>query len=1234
MAAYKRPFYLQLTIYHCMKKIYISKEQIDKIQTLVTDNKSKDSMLLNEENRTQKKKCVENITLFIHPSIRPYLDYELNDLPYSMQQMLNPEGALFKSVSNNQNGANKFIDYLRINLYQQFGIGRNSNLTQFIPGISRIACDDCNFYSFSLAIDGGKIIELNRVLKLIDRKPDYMLDGLSLDSDFNGFSYKEFMSLFKNKLEEYINITKNALNSDEYKVTKTSNYTIIPIKDSVVSRDYMKVLRPTPEGRRVLNQFGRYTDWCVCNNAFADEEYSQYLSNGGKMYICAKEGFEEIKRPTTTNTPLDEYGLSLLCVIIGQDGLPTNVTTRYNHDFGGENHSEMWEATHLQRLLNVNFFDVFKPRNKEELEKLHLAENKVPAAQDQVKKRVNAGIMDAICGGMSEGIHDSKIQKWYRGFNSNFDNLGTRGDAIWVADNPYYAKSYAEEYGEYGKIAEVTIDSDLLKPCSTYDLDDDADFYDLSEDDFINLRNEGYNSYYLEYDSSDSEGLCIFSKEPIIDVRIFSQEEYDSTVNIDQYLNGEEGDKDIIQESQNDRLVNKLISDRLGLTEFSEIRKFALQVCHAIPNVRFNKCYYLLGVTRLVIDEKLRGRHISELNRILYNIERRGEKLTRDLDGMTFIDLWDEYYDDELISQSESVEKIRKTPTGYIIKHIETFDESYNSGPQDWCITYEEEYYYSLVDAEDCIYIVENPQMMAKINTNSPEFMEKCRKMGDPTVNDLGEYGSGEAPYDDFGLSRFVVTINPSNIFVYSRWNLTDGLDGDFLNRQELEEVLGMSFEEAFPYIKPKELTDDERAYLYENTEKEVKTTLLNYIEQIAKFMKDDGLNIYPYPEVELDWSEQNGLFITTGYYLPSEKKVVIFCKDRHPKDILRSYAHEMIHHMQNLEGKNLNFSNKDDVKDNKELEKLESEAYLKGNIYFRKWTEYERQNDKNILSERILSVSELRELTKELDESERWTIYAPIVDESLEPDEVDLSSFNIKKNLNPKFWKNGLLDSRIRIKLLDIADDFIDFLGVDWVKPEDITITGSLANYNWNEKHSDIDLHILMDFSKVDERTDFVENYFISQKNIWNDEHKDLKIFGFPIEVYVQDIKQKHTSNGVYSIEKNEWVTEPKREKLAKTKVNKQNIKKEVSKYTIKIDKLVEKFKTAKNDEYKLRKLYEKASALFDEIKKVRRKDLNNSGNEINEGNIIFKALRRLGYIDKIDKIINKGYNKLNSLP
>ena len=94
---------------------------------------------------------------------------------------------------------------------------------------------------------------------------------------------------------------------------------------------------------------------------------------------------------------------------------------------------------------------------------------------------------------------------------------------------------------------------------------------------------------------------------------------------------------------------------------------------------------------------------------------------------------------------------------------------------------------------------------------------------------------------------------------------------------------------------------------------------------------------------------------------------------------------------------------------------------------------------------------------------------------EIIEPDDVDLSSFNIKKHLNPKFWDDGHLDTRIRLRLLDIADDFFYSLGVDWVEPEDVIITGSLANYNWSKKYSDIDLHILIDYEDVDERVDFV---------------------------------------------------------------------------------------------------------------------------------------------------------------
>ena len=219
-------------------------------------------------------------------------------------------------------------------------------------------------------------------------------------------------------------------------------------------------------------------------------------------------------------------------------------------------------------------------------------------------------------------------------------------------------------------------------------------------------------------------------------------------------------------------------------------------------------------------------------------------------------------------------------------------------------------------------------------------------------------------------------------------------------------------------------------------------------------------------------------------------------------------------------------------------------------------------------------------------------------------------------------------------MKLLDIADDFIEFLGVNWVKPKDIIITGSLANFNWNEKYSDIDLHILLDYNKVDKRKDFVSNYFYTLKKQWNDEHEDLKIFGFPVEVYVQDIDETHTASGVYSLEKNEWLEEPERDKLAKVKVNKTNIKKEVSIYTEKIDNLIKLFKENKKDKHRLEQISKKAEHKFNEIKYNRKNSLNGKNTEITEDNIIFKSLRRLGYIEKLVKIMSDSYNILNSLP
>ena len=83
-----------------------------------------------------------------------------------------------------------------------------------------------------------------------------------------------------------------------------------------------------------------------------------------------------------------------------------------------------------------------------------------------------------------------------------------------------------------------------------------------------------------------------------------------------------------------------------------------------------------------------------------------------------------------------------------------------------------------------------------------------------------------------------------------------------------------------------------------------------------------------------------------------------------------------------------------------------------------------------------------------------------------VEASDISLKSFEIQDKLNPKFWINNKINSRVRLKLLDLADEFIESLAVDWVKPKDIVITGSIANYNWS-KYSDVDVHILIDFKE-----------------------------------------------------------------------------------------------------------------------------------------------------------------------
>lgn len=113
------------------------------------------------------------------------------------------------------------------------------------------------------------------------------------------------------------------------------------------------------------------------------------------------------------------------------------------------------------------------------------------------------------------------------------------------------------------------------------------------------------------------------------------------------------------------------------------------------------------------------------------------------------------------------------------------------------------------------------------------------------------------------------------------------------------------------------------------------------YVRSLVKFMVKHGFTLKPLPKIVMSKLKQEGLFITTGSYDYETSKVTLYINDRHPKDVLRSLAHELIHHKQNIEGRIPDdLTAPTELTQDEKLGPLEMEAYLKGNIAFRSWTE------------------------------------------------------------------------------------------------------------------------------------------------------------------------------------------------------------------------------------------------------------------------------------------------------
>lgn len=229
------------------------------------------------------------------------------------------------------------------------------------------------------------------------------------------------------------------------------------------------------------------------------------------------------------------------------------------------------------------------------------------------------------------------------------------------------------------------------------------------------------------------------------------------------------------------------------------------------------------------------------------------------------------------------------------------------------------------------------------------------------------------------------------------------------------------------------------------------------------------------------------------------------------------------------------------------------------------------------------------------------------------------LNSFKMKKELNPKVWDDFHIKDEIRSKLLIIAQDFYNSTSID-AEIKDIVLTGSLANYNWSNKYSDFDLHILIDFSEVNNDIELVSKLAKSVKSMWNLQH-DITISGYKVEVYIQDTKEKHISSGVFSLLENKWLIKPVKNDT-NIDVKLIEIKAEPIMYSIdNLEKII--------DRIDYEDFNKRLNIEWEKIKKFRKSGLENEGGELSTGNLVFKLLRRNGYIDKIINMKRESYDK-----
>ena len=239
-------------------------------------------------------------------------------------------------------------DFIRVSIMQMFDIGHGKGPKKYLRGIFRIMLDEIRCLSNP---------DMNRVNQLKDDVMYIMQasqngsdpEAAQMDGDLNGMSLMQINQTFKEKRKAFFANIRNKLSSTFRGKSNAPRY------EKVVIINHNQCIKYAP-----------YVGWCITFNSSAN--YDTYTQGGRRFYLFLREGYQNVECKAGENCPFDEYGMSMVSVLVDTDGNISIITTRWNHEHDGElNNPSQEQIEMVMNLMGVNLYKECPPYTRDEL---------------------------------------------------------------------------------------------------------------------------------------------------------------------------------------------------------------------------------------------------------------------------------------------------------------------------------------------------------------------------------------------------------------------------------------------------------------------------------------------------------------------------------------------------------------------------------------------------------------------------------------------------------------------------------------------------------------------------------------------------------------------------------------------------------------------------------------------------------------------------------------------------